>query len=92
MLETTDPEVRVQAEELRLAPTPALPEGLPKVQLSDNPRTVLIKRYIRRRPDGGPGETVEEMFWRVAYHVAAAEREHGGDQLEVARQFYELLT
>ena len=23
--------------------------------------------------DGGPAETVDEMFWRVAYHVAKVE-------------------
>ena len=92
MLETTDPEVRVQAEDLRLAPTPALPEGLPAIQLSDNARTVLIKRYLRRRPDGEPGESIEGMFWRVAYHVAAPEADFGGDHLAVAREFYKLLV
>ncbi|MCH8875734.1 MAG: adenosylcobalamin-dependent ribonucleoside-diphosphate reductase [Chloroflexi bacterium] len=92
MLETSDPEVRVQTEELRLAPTPPIPDGLPTVELTDNARTVLMKRYVRRQPDGEPGETVDEMFWRVAYHIAAPEVEFDGDQMELACKFYELLV
>ena len=92
MLETSDPEVRVQTEELRLAPTPPIPDGLPTVELTDNARTVLMKRYVRRQSDGEPGESVDEMFWRVAYHVAAPEVEFDGDQMELARKFYELLV
>ena len=92
MLETSDPEVRVQANELDLSPTPPLPEDLPTIELAENARTVLMKRYVRHQPDGEPGETVDEMFWRVAYHVAAPDVEFDGDQLALARQFYELLV
>ena len=92
MLETSDPEVRVQAKELDLSPTPPLPEDLPTIELAENARTVLMKRYVRRQSDGEPGETVDEMFWRVAYHVAAPDVEFDGDQLALARQFYELLV
>ena len=92
MLETSDSEVQVRAEDLRLAPTPPLPDELPTVELADNARTVLMKRYARRQSDGEPGESVDEMFWRVAYHVAAPEVEFDGDQMAMARQFYELLV
>jgi ribonucleoside-diphosphate reductase alpha chain len=92
MLETSDPEVRVQAKELDLSPTPPLPEDLPTIELAENARTVLMKRYVRRQSDGEPGETVDEMFWRVAYHVAAPDVEFDGDQLVLARKFYELLV
>ena len=92
MLETSDPEVRVQAKELDLSPTPPLPEDLPTIELAENARTVLMKRYVRRQSDGEPGETVDEMFWRVAYHVAAPDVEFDGDQLALARQFYDLLV
>ena len=61
MLETSDPEVRVQAKELDLSPTPPLPEDLPTIELAENARTVLMKRYVRRQADGEPGETVDEM-------------------------------
>ncbi|MFO7583726.1 MAG: adenosylcobalamin-dependent ribonucleoside-diphosphate reductase, partial [Anaerolineales bacterium] len=46
----------------------------------------------RRGDDGQPAESVEEMFWRVAYHVARVEEAWGGDVLERARHFYTLLT
>src|SRR5690349_25006938 len=58
-----------------LLPTPPMPEGLPGANLTDNARQVLMKRYVRRGDDGKPAETVEEMFWRVAYHVAKVEEQ-----------------
>ena len=58
-----------------LLPTPPLPDHIPPVKLSENARQVLIRRYVRRGADGEPAETVEEMFWRIAYHVAKVEAE-----------------
>ncbi len=75
-----------------LLPTPALPADLPAVQLTDNARQVLVRRYVRRGDDGKPAETVEEMFWRVAYHVASVEENWQGDVITRAREFYALLT
>ncbi len=75
-----------------IAPTPPLPAELPKVDLTENARQVLIRRYVRRGDDGKPAESVEGMFWRVAYHVAKVEEKWGGDVDERARQFYQLLT
>jgi ribonucleoside-diphosphate reductase alpha chain len=75
-----------------LLPTPPMPKGLPKVELTDNARQVLMKRYVRRGDDGKPVETVEEMFWRVAYHVAKSEEVWGGDAIARAKEFYALLT
>jgi len=71
---------------------PSLPEGLPKVELTENARQVLLRRYVRRNPDGSPAETVEGMFWRVAYAVAKAEEQWHADVIGTAIQFYELLT
>jgi ribonucleoside-diphosphate reductase alpha chain len=65
---------------------------LPDVPLTDNARVVLEKRYLRRGPDGKPAETIPQMFWRVAHHVALAERESGGSETDVQRDFYDLLT
>ena len=45
-----------------LLPTPPLPDGIDQVQLAENARQVLVRRYVRRGPDGKPAETVEEMF------------------------------
>ena len=70
-----------------------LPPDLQRdIMLSDNARTVLRKRYLRRGEDGQPVETEQEMFWRVAYHVAKAEADYDGDVEATARRFYDLLT
>ena len=75
-----------------LLPTPPMPKGLPKAQLTDNARQVLMKRYVRRGEDGKPVETVEEMFWRVAWHIAKVEEAWKGDVKAAAVEFYHLLS
>ncbi|HAL15579.1 MAG TPA: ribonucleoside-diphosphate reductase, adenosylcobalamin-dependent [Anaerolineaceae bacterium] len=75
-----------------LLPTPARPADLPDVALTDNARQVLVRRYVRRGNDGNPAESVEDMFWRVAYHIARGEEKWGGDFSERAKAFYHLLT
>jgi ribonucleoside-diphosphate reductase alpha chain len=75
-----------------LLPTPSLPKALPKVQLTDNARQVLMRRYVRRAQDGKPAETVDDMFWRVAYHVAKVGAQWGADVVDRATQYYVLLT
>ncbi len=82
----------MSASKQGLLPTPPLPKGLPKINLTDNARQVLERRYVRRRHDGKPAESVEEMFWRVAYHVAKVEELWNGDVIARAREFYQLLT
>src|SRR5262245_61050173 len=63
-----------------------------EVVLTDNARVVLEKRYLRRGADGKPAESIPQMFWRVAHHVALAEREWGGSEADVQDKFYDLLT
>ena len=75
-----------------LLPTPPVPGDLEKVDLSENARAVLIRRYVRRGRDGKPAESIEEMFWRVAYHVAKVEEAWGQDFMQQAHQYYQLLT
>ncbi len=71
--------------------TPPLPEGLPKIELTENSRQVLAKRYLRRGNDGKPVESIDELFWRVAWHVAdVPEREH--DQEALAEAFYNMMV
>ena len=72
--------------------TPLMPDDLPRVDLTENARQVLIRRYVRRGIKGTPVETPEEMFWRVAYHVARVEETWGSDILSLARGYYSLLT
>jgi ribonucleoside-diphosphate reductase alpha chain len=72
--------------------TPAVPDDLPQVDLTENARQVLIRRYVRRGDDGKPAESIEGMFWRVAYHIAQVET-NWGDETEIrAREFYEILS
>ena len=62
------------------------------IQLGENARTVLSKRYLRKGTDGKPVETPEEMFHRVARAIAEPEQEHGGEVASTERAFYRLLT
>ncbi len=79
-----------------MLPTAPIPEDLKAapIHLTDNARTVLQKRYVRRGADGKPAETEHEMFWRVAYHVALAEAEFADDEtiMAQARAYFDLLT
>jgi ribonucleoside-diphosphate reductase alpha chain len=73
-----------------LLPTPPLPSDVPAIQLSENSRQILTKRYLRRGQDGKPVETIEEMFWRIAWHVADIENV-GEDKEALAKEFYRML-
>ncbi|GAP62882.1 ribonucleoside-diphosphate reductase alpha chain [Ardenticatena maritima] len=74
--------------------TPPVPEHLlqREIPLTENARKVLEKRYLRKGLDGKPIETIHEMFWRVAWHVAAAEDVLGGDRQKWAETFFDMLT
>lgn len=65
------------------------------IPITDNAREVLSRRYLRKGEDGNPIENEQEMFWRVAYHVAKAEAANGGSDADIehwARKFFDLLT
>jgi ribonucleoside-diphosphate reductase alpha chain len=68
---------------------------LPQAELSQNARTVLGKRYLKKDETGKPVETPEEMFWRVARVIAEEDAKYGASDEEVealAREFYALMT
>lgn len=67
-------------------------ETTTEIPLSENGKAVLERRYLRRGPNGKAVETVEEMFWRVARHVAAPDGEFEPDTAVVEQKFYRLLT
>ncbi len=71
---------------------PPLPQGLPSIDLSENSKKVLEKRYVRRNSNGKLSETIDELFWRVAYHIARVEDQWGNDVEETAKKFYCMMT
>jgi ribonucleoside-diphosphate reductase alpha chain len=62
--------------------------------ISENTRTVLERRYLKKDIDGNLQETPEELFKRVATHIAEAEGfyEDGLDPSKVSDAFYRLMT
>lgn len=65
------------------------------IKLSENARTVLNKRYLKRDKDGNPTETAEDMFWRVAQAIASADKQYDRNDAEVsklAEDFYKMMA
>ncbi len=87
-------EIKTREKDDTLLPTPPIPEHLRgrQVPLTENSRKVLERRYLRKGPDGKPVETILEMFWRVAWHVAEAEDLLEGDRWRWAETFFDMLT
>jgi ribonucleoside-diphosphate reductase alpha chain len=63
-----------------------------EIALSQNSRAVLERRYLRRGPDGKPIESVSEMFYRIASHVAMGEGDSIEEVEEATGLFFDLLT
>jgi ribonucleoside-diphosphate reductase alpha chain len=66
-----------------------------RVNLSDNARRVLRRRYLKKDSHGKITETPEQMFRRVARHIAKAEKKYGGDEKrikEIQEIFYKIMT
>jgi ribonucleoside-diphosphate reductase alpha chain len=64
------------------------------MQINENARAVLERRYLRRDESGRPAETVEELFHRVADAVAAADRlfDPAADVEATAKSFYDMMS
>lgn len=62
--------------------------------LTESARALLRMRYLRRDEEGRVIESEEELFWRVARAVAAAEDAFpkGRRSDEMAEEFYQLMT
>jgi len=63
------------------------------LNLSENARTVLEKRYLVKK-DGKPIETPEQLFQRVANNIAEADKlyDKKADIKGKSDCFYELMT
>ncbi|NLE45018.1 MAG: adenosylcobalamin-dependent ribonucleoside-diphosphate reductase [Chloroflexi bacterium] len=62
------------------------------LRLNDNARLVLERRYLLKGPEGQPVETIEQMFRRVASHIAAGTTTWNGDRQAVENRYYELIS
>ncbi len=85
---------RLQDVPLKLAPAREDVTASSGLVLTSNALVVLERRYLLKNPDGSLAETPEELFRRVASHVAHAEAlltPDGDEQLWAAR-FYDAMT
>src|SRR5438552_12581329 len=67
----------------------------PDPKLSENALRVLQKRYLKKDDTGRVIETPRELFARVAWNLAQAERTYGADEAQVeetARRFYRMVA
>lgn len=74
---------------------PEPPSNLAEPKLSENSWYIGKTRYARRDKSGNPIESPKELFWRVAYNVATADRLYGGskkEHLATAAKFYKLMS
>ncbi|MFC1516121.1 vitamin B12-dependent ribonucleotide reductase [Thermodesulfobacteriota bacterium] len=64
------------------------------LDLSDNAWRVLERRYLRKDKRGRVVETPEQMFKRVAEHIAKAENKYGdaSRKKKMDKVFYDLMT
>ncbi|HUS69398.1 MAG TPA: vitamin B12-dependent ribonucleotide reductase [Anaerolineae bacterium] len=65
-------------------------QGRVALELSSNAMTVLERRYLKRDESGRVAETSDELFWRVATHVAQVDAlyDPAADVSLTAERFY----
>lgn len=99
VLVDTRQKIRDRARQIgRQIPKP--PADLPEPTLSENAAYIAKTRYAMRNEKGEPIESPKEMFWRVAYYIAAADtiylsrrKSHGKKTHQnTAREFYSLMA
>jgi len=88
------PKLKLNLDETHWPGKNKMPDDLSEPILSDNAREILIKRYLIKDDDGNPLESPKELFWRVAYYIAAADLKYNKktDHLKLAREYYQLIS
>jgi len=73
---------------------PKAPKDLPEPNLSENAAYIAKTRYAFRDEKGEPKESPKEMFWRIAYYIAAADTIYSKKttHLKSAKEFYKLMA
>lgn len=72
-----------------------MPEGLKPCEWTSDAIKLVMERYLRRDKEGNISESREEMCWRVAYHIASADKKYGKSDNEIialAKEFYTALA
>src|SRR6266571_703873 len=67
----------------------------PDPRLTENALRVLQKRYLRKDDKGKVVESPRELFARVAWNLAQAERNYGANEIQVeetARGFFRIMS
>src|SRR4030043_12812 len=90
-------ESKPKASKVKLAEKPAPKtetRAKPGIQLTQNALTVLEKRYLEKDSQGQVIETPDEMFRRVAKHIASAELayNHEANIDSWEEKFYQLMS
>jgi len=62
-----------------------------RLNLSENAIRVLKRRYLRKNRKGKIIETPEQMFRRVAQHIAKAEKNYGNKSIEEVNRWEEIF-
>ncbi|HEX9566240.1 MAG TPA: ribonucleotide reductase N-terminal alpha domain-containing protein [Thermoplasmata archaeon] len=84
-------------EEVKVADSRALDivAREPDPKLSENALRVLQKRYLKKDDKGRVIETPKELFARVAWNLALADRNYGADETQIentARKFFRIIS
>ncbi len=73
-----------------------MPEGLKKCDdWTEEAKRLAVERFLKKSDNGEPCETIEEMCWRVAYHIASADLHYGKTEdavIPLAKEFYGLMA
>ena len=64
------------------------------MEISQNARTVLERRYLAKDGEGKPTETVEGLFRRVAKAIAVSDLNYNpdADVKALEEEFYQMMT
>ena len=84
--------MRKNGKDVFIAP---MPEDLPPCVWTEDAVRLVEERFLRKSDEGKPLETIEDMCWRVAYHIASTDKEYGHSEESVtalAKDFYKLMA